>query len=73
MATGGLVWSKKVSIQSVTGGFSAKYLTLDPANKNIYITSDYADTYFFICKLRSIDGEVIYCAKYGGDSADYPF
>ena len=50
-----------------------KDMAYDSSSKMIYLASDVANTYAFICKFRPLDGVPTYCAKFDGDAAEYPF
>ena len=65
------MWSKKLCISSTM--VYTRYLTYDSATQTLYVASDFSNTYFFICKVRPIDGVFTYCAKYDGDGGDYPY
>ena len=71
MATGGYSWSKKLCVYSTLT--NPRHLVYDELSKTLYFTSDFANTYLFICKLRLIDGVATYCAKIDGDGKDYPY
>ena len=71
MATGGLLWSKKVC--SVSTNTNSAYLTFDATEETLYFTSDVSNSFCFICKLEILDGTSSYCAKFDGDSSDYTY
>ena len=71
MSTGHQVWSKKVEVSSFN--YYSRYLLYDSTTGMLYFTSGFADSHFFICKIRPIDGISTYCAKYIGDDTAEPF
>ena len=68
LSTGGAAWSKQACINSISR--FTRYLTHDPNTGWLYLASDYAMSYSFICKMRTADGVASYCIKLQGGGYD---